>query len=405
MSIKMSDISSLVGRYNNSLVVEQANEQSKLIESGLLKKKIKPDKIGIVNIKAGENNATSFVADGGTLPTGSDVQPVQGTYSPVALFARISIPRIGAGVASSLEDGIDIVKEQMESAGRDLGRKLGRGVASSSIATVASTVTADVDTTFEVADPSGFRVGMAFEVYNSSTPVEGHTEALKLYVTNIAHSLTGGNATITFVGTGTAGAADVSWVIGYTVYTRGAKTNADGLMASFADATAAASLYGLSNSSREWSGTLDSSTTTLSLAALRRLHTTVRRRRGERCDAMIVNALNEERYSNLLINNRRFVSGKMDAVGGAAFEFEGMPVIADENFGDSDVFLANMKDVSLHCFREFAPDFDGGSKKGMDRGSVIVSDSTLTYDVQIWGAYNTRFERRNGFGRLSALTA
>ena len=63
------------------------------------------------------------------------------------------------------------------------------------------------------------------------------------------------------------------------------------------------------------------------------------------------------------------------------------------------------EDVKLHVFREFGADVDGGKKAGMNRGAVLVDSTNLDYDVQIWGAFNLRAERRNGCGRLSGVTA
>lgn len=401
MTITVGQISSLVGRYTNEVVNEQINSATPFIGKGVLKKIVKKDKIGIVNIKAGELSSGTFVADGGTLPSGTDVQPVQGTYNPIGLFSRIAIPRIAATLASSVDDGIDIVKEEMDSCGKTMGRLLGRGVAGTSLGSPTATVNA-ASTTFTVTSPGAWRVGMGFEVWNGASAIEGQTDITLLKVTAVAIPADGvGDTTITFVGTNAGGNA-VQWLTTYTFFLRGAKSNA---MTAMSDITAAASLYGVSNTTNDWSGNLDSGTMTLSVEAMRALLTTAVRRRGEKPTHVICNRRNEERYSNRLLNNRRFMGGKMDAVGGSSFEFEGLPVFTDENFDDTDLYLFNQNDVKLHVFREAAPDFDGGAEKGMNRAAVLVSDSQLIYDVQVLGIYNLRVERRNGTARMSALTA
>lgn len=401
MTITVSQITSLVGRYTNSVVNEQVNSECPLVGKGVLKKFKKKDKLGIVNIKAGELGSAQFIADGGTLPSGGDVLPAQGTYSPVGLFARLSIPRIAATLASSLEDGIDIVKEQMDTCGKTMGRLLGRGIVGNSLGSPASTVTA-ASSTFEVVSPGAWRVGMAFEVYNGASAVEGASEAQLLRVSNVAIPADGvGNTTITFTAAGGGGNLS-QWETTHTFYLRGSKANA---MTSLQDITAAASLYSQAHTSNEWSGNLDSSTTTLTTEAMRALMTTVVRRRGKRPSHVLCNRKNEERYSNRLLNNRRFTSGKMDAVGGSQFEFEGLPVFTDENFDDTDLYFFNDEDVKLHVFREASPDMDGEKSSGMNRGAVLISDTSLVYDVQVLGIYNLRAERRNGTGRMSALTA
>jgi hypothetical protein len=401
MTITVSQITSLVGRYTNEVVNEQINSETPMVGKGVIKKIKKKDKLGIVNVKAGELSSGGYIADGGTLPSGSDVLPVQGTYSPIGLFARIAIPRIAATLASSVDDGIDLVKEEMDSCGKTIGRLLGRGIVGNSLSSPTATV-AVAATTFTVSSPSGWRVGMAFEVWNGASAIEGTTDATLLRVTNVAIPADGvGDTTITFSAAGGAGAVN-QWTTSYTFYLRGSKSNA---MTSLGDVTAAASLYGITHTTQDWSGNLDSTTATLSVAAMRSLLTTTVRRRGKKPSHVLCNRRNEERYSNQLINNRRFMSGKMDAVGGSDFEFEGVKMFTDENFDDTDLYFFNDEDVKLHVFRDAAPEFDGGESKGMNRGAVIISDSQLIYDVQVLGIYNLRCERRNGTARMSAITA
>jgi hypothetical protein len=399
MSITVDQISALVGRYTNSVVNQQANLAAPLVGKGVIKKIVKPDKVGIVNIKAGELSSIKFIADGAALPTGSNQRPVQGTYLPVALLERITIPRMASSLASSLQDGIDVVKEQMDTAGLTLGRHLERGIIGSQLASPA--VQVDIaDTTMEVVDASGFRVGMAFEVWNGGTAIEGTTEGSLLVVTNIARSETA-NDVITFSAAGGAGAV-AAWLVSYTLHLRGSK-DANAGMVSLADVCSTSSLYGVAATSNEWSGVSRAGPEPFTVGALREAITSSVRRRGEKPTHLLVNRKNEERYSNQLINNRRFMSGKMDAVGDANVEIEGIPLFLTENLTDAEAYLINQKDIKLHVFRDFAPDFDGGEKKGMNRGAVLVSDSSFVYDVQVWGAFNLRAERRNGCVRFAGL--
>lgn len=398
MTITVSQISSLVGRFTNSVVNEQANLSCPFVGKGIITKKKIADKIGVVNIKAGELSSAGTLADAGTLPTGDDVQPAQGTYLPVAFYGRMAIPRIAAKLASSLDDGIELVKEEMESCGATLGRILGRAIFAPTLPSILANVSVN-DTTFTVASPAGFRQGMAFEVWNGGTAIEGNTEATKLRVTNVSIPVDGSPSTITFTGSG-PGAA-VAWTTAYTLYLRGTKLNP---CVSLADVASTSTIYSMVGTTNEWSGNSDSTTTTMSVTALRRMLTLTKRRRGERPDYIVSNSVNEQRYSDLLINNRRFMNGKMDAVGGAGFDLEGVPWFTDENVDDTDVFYHNQKDVTLHQFQDFQPEIDGGKQTGMNMGAYLVSSTTLTYDVQVLGIFNLRAQRRNGTSRFSALT-
>lgn len=400
MAIEVSALASLVGRYTNSVVNEQANLAAPFVGKGIIKKLNKPDKVGIVNIKAGEMASVKFLADGATLPVGGDKLPVQGTYLPVGLFGRIRIPRLAAGLASSTEDGIDIVKEQMDSCGKTLGRTLERGIFGSQIGSPTATVNA-ASTTFTVADASPWRVGMAFEVYNGSTAIEGTTEATILRVASVAISETG-DSTITFTGSNAGGNA-VQWLTTYNFYLRGSQVSGAGMVSMADVCSTSATLYGVAATSNEWSGNTDSTSQPLTVGLLRQSITTLVRRSQEKPDYLVCNRKNEERYSNQLINNRRFMSGKMDAVGGSAVEIEGIPLFLTENLGDSEAILFKQDDVKLHVFRDFKPDFDGQASKGMNNGAMLVSDSEFVYDVQVYGAFNLRAERRNGCLRFSGL--
>jgi hypothetical protein len=398
MPITVSQISSLVGRYTNSVVNEQVNMECPFVGEGVIKRKKIKDKLGVVNIKGGELSSTSILSDGGTLPAGGSIQPVQGTYLPIPFFARVEIPRVAAKLASSLQDGINLVNEQMETCGSTLGRQLGRSVFVQSLGSPTATVNA-ASTTFSVTSAAGLRIGMGFEVWNGASPIEGQG-ADTLVVAAITAPLDGSNPVVTFVGTN-AGGNLTQWLTTYTLYLRGARGNP---MVSLSDVTAAASLYSVVHTARDWAGILDSTTTTLQTTSLRRMITAMARKRGRKPTHIVSNRLNEERYSNLLINNRRFTTGKMDAVGGAAFELEGIPWICDENVDDTDVFMFNDKDVLLHEFQDFEPELDGGKKGSMGWGAALISDTTLTYDVQVLGMFNLRVLRRNGTGRFSALT-
>ncbi|MBL0320574.1 MAG: hypothetical protein IPP74_14960 [Alphaproteobacteria bacterium] len=289
---------------------------------------------------------------------------------------------------------MDIVKEQMDSLGKSLGRQLARGFFGLSLGSVATSV-AQAATTFTVNDPSPFRVGMSIDVYRSGSKTETVT------VSKVAIPANGeGVSTITC-----SAVADASGILTTDILYLAGSQASNATMVTLADVTGSSTLHGILATGNEWTGITDSTTTTLTVGAMRALLTTLVRRRSKRPKYILCNRKNEERYSNQLLNNRRFMGGKMDAVGGAAFEFEGIPVFTDENVGDTELYFFNDEDVKLHVFRDFAPDFDGAAKKGMDRGAMIVGTTTLVYDVQVWGAFNTRCERRNGCARFSALAA
>ncbi|MEK9722173.1 MAG: hypothetical protein VW405_01650 [Rhodospirillaceae bacterium] len=392
MAITVDQITALVGRHTNSVVNEQVNLECPVIGEGVIKKLHKPEKLGVINVKASGLSATGWLADSGTLPTASNVTPAQGTYQPRALLTHLAIPRMAAQLASSEEDGILLVKEQMESAGKDLGRQLGRSVFGDKIYTLgaADDVDASADATITVSNPAGFRPGMKFTVYNGSSLVES------AIVTDVSIP-TSGNSTITL--SANAGGA---WVAGYDLYLFGAKV--DG-MVGLDDVCAAANLYGITYTTNDFSGNLDSSTTTLTASALKALSVRCARRSGKKPSHVLLNSVGEQRLYESMGDAIRFSpGGKVDDYG-AKLMFDGRPVIVDENCGDSDVYLIDSDNVKLHVFRDINPEMHGAKKPGMGQGALLVSTSTLDYNAQIWGSFNLRCEKRNGFGRMSGLTA
>jgi hypothetical protein len=394
VAITASAIGAIIGRWNNSKVVPQANLAAPLVGEGVIKKLNKPNQRGIINVKGGGLASTKFIGDGGTLPAGASKTIAQVSYDPVAIFTRLDIPRIGAAISANPEDGVDVVLEQMKTAGEDLGQKLGRGIYKSSLGSPAAQVD-PADTTFDVADASGFREGMSVDVYNSS---EVYLETVVILDVALPVS---GDATVTFSGGGTGGGAASTWATSAVLYMAGSKEDS---LVSLTDACAASTLYGKAVTSDEWSGNLDATTTTFTPEALKSLLVRVRKRRQKKPSHVLCSPVGEQRIYQSMDDEIRYVSGKMDQYG-LKLAFDGLPVFVDENCPDASVFLFQKEDISLHCYREFAPDMDGGKKGSMNRAVVIVSEDKLSYDVQIWGAYQLRVERRNGSAHMSALTA
>ena len=195
MAITFNEIASLVARFGNAVVNEEANMASTFIGKNVIKKEKQAGTVGIVNIKAGGIQSTKFLADGATLPNGANKSIAQLAYHPKALFSRLSVPRIAALTCVSKQDGVNLVKEQMQTAGEDLGRTLGRAVFTTSLGAGAVTVpgpgtfAATGIATIGVADPSGYRIGAAVEGLADSVP-----DPLWGVVTDINYD----DATVTF---------------------------------------------------------------------------------------------------------------------------------------------------------------------------------------------------------------
>lgn len=385
----IASLRALIAEYTQEKVTEQA-----YLASPVVKNKIVPvmdkDGVGTVQVKNGGLGSTGTLADGGTLPDGDDVDFAQGHYDPVFILSRMFLKRGLVAVAKG-KGGIDYLFQQMESAGRDGGRHLGRSICGAQLDSPSGTVNAG-DTSFPVADPSGYRAGATVDFYDGSTLVESGRIARVVIPTS-------GNSTIHFT------AAFANALTGYTAYLRGQGQSAE-RMTSFADITANATLYSIALNSFP-AGALDSSTTTLTMAAARKLIERIVRQCGEKPTHIICNSVNEGRLAELTTSQVEFrPSDSRDlyaAVG--RLTVRGIPVVVDENWSDKVIDFHNKNHVRLAKWRDFSPDVDGGKDVSMGMGAVQISQTKFNYIVDFWGAFNLECDNRQSVGRFNALTA
>jgi hypothetical protein len=418
MAITFNEIASLVARFGNSVVNEEANMASTFIGKNVIKKEKQAGTVGIVNIKAGGIQSTKFLADGATLPVGANKEIAQLAYHPKALFSRLSVPRIAALTCVSKQDGVNLVKEQMASCGEDLGRTLGRAVFNTSLGPVAITVPGPGTfgalgiATIGVADLSGYRIGAAVEnLEDSGAPVvplwgvvtdidyDDSTVEFQLYVdsqlTDIA--VDGTNATSPLVPT-------TPRIIGTTSTGVDAMTS---VMDAASATLAAGSLGTAGNYDNIGTSALGYDFTgndgpavlaTITIAAMDLVSAKIQRRRGLGWTEVVMNSLTLNKYLNLLQSQRRFRSGDaLDSANSPATSmYQGKPVIVDENMSDDKILFFNNKDVKLAEWRNFGPDSDG-------KDAAMVSDTSFVYDTQMFGMYNLRITRRNGLAVYTIL--
>lgn len=439
MAITFNEIAELVARFGNSVVTEQANMAAPFVGKGIIKKESHTGTVGIVNVKTGGIPSTGFIADGGSLPSGENIQPHQLAYHPKALFSRLSIPRIAALTAVSKQDGVNLVKEQMESVGADLGRTLGRAVfaagsvtrpfAAGNLVDAAAGVIGTpraISLTSVATDLSAYRVGAAFvgPTYTQTNPATAAGTSAALVVASLDYSA----STVTFTphvinSNGTIGAALLAPNTGALSVTTFATASLDlirpldggGLansMTSLLDLASATvapagttlgtagNYAGLSAANTpDYCGSEVASGGNLTIEKMDELSQKVKRRAGKPWTHTVMNSTNMHNYMSLLVTERRFVGGNQsaDASTGSMATYEGKPIIVDENMPDSTVLLFTQSDVKLAQWRDFQPDYDG-------KNAAMVSDQSFIYDTQIFGMYNLRATARHGLGKLTGIT-
>lgn len=413
MAIDISTISALVGRYGNKVVHEQSSNIAPVLK---ILDKFKSESMGYINYKAGGLDSTTMISDGGTLTDGASVTLSQLSYTPVSAFSRLAIPRVAAKTAVGKADGVNLVMEELESVGRDLGRQVGRAFFASKLTpdTDFTTTPGAAGTSMTVASAGAFKVGMVVHRVDSGGTVE---EAIR--ITNVAYDADGFGATLTLVRDIDADLANSTPSTGESLWIRGGKANTMVALNDISAETAGTpnSLYSKAGTSDDWSGNLTDAGGALSLAHLRQMLTLIQARAAETPDCIICSPAVGRVISDLMMGSssplRRYGSGdKFDLYGKAndqgapvVAEVEGIPVYVDPNCDDDDCFFINRKNCKIHEFVELGLDSDGadhGNMKG--QSGLLVSQSSLTYDAQFWGSFNLRVPRRNCHGQIYGIT-
>lgn len=388
----VSDVDELAARFGNKKVNNQTNMLAPFAGK-VIRRKMIPGKVGIVNIKGGGIASSGWLADGGALPSKANKQPVQGTYLPKVLMTRVGLPRLAAALVTDVADGVALVMENLDSASEHMAQLRGVGLIGTRLPSATATAV-QTATSLSVASQGGYRIGMSVDVYTS-----GDAFQETITVSKVAIALDG---TVTLTISAVAEAAGITAT--HKLYPKGASTAG---MTGLRDITAAASLYGQSNNTNDWEGNLDSATTELNIDDMRLLMVKHKRRRGKKPHVLGMNSMNEKRYSDLNINNRRYAPGQvMDATGGLKPEFDGVKIEVDENFADDELFYVDLDDVLIHEFVPLGTDGDGtsGNLKHSNTHALVDADD-FVFDVQMWEARNLRVLRRSGTSRFSALAA
>lgn len=395
MGLSASEVFRLAARYGPKKVHEQSLLLARFVEEKL-DVLDQPGQTGYVTVKAGGLEPTGWIADQATLPTGGSVDPTQLNYTPKYLFTRLRLPRGGLDLVKDVKDGVRLVMEELESAAGDVARQKGRSVFSNSLGSVAASAAA-ASNSFTITDVAGLRKGAQIDVYTSAGVFR--ESAVIDYVDWATGPIAGGTAYTVYL----TAAKGLTWATTDVIYLHGAQANG---IVSLSDAAGTGSVYSHAASSDEWSGNKDSTTTTLSETAMRRVHDQVRNRCGMPVDCIVMNPVTVTRYLNLHTDQRRFYSGDtLDKYGSLRPAFDGVEIFPDENCGTKDVFFFNKRHYKLHRFRKFGPETDGGKSASMSMAAAMLSQTAFVYDIQMWEACEARITQRNGLGHMSAIAA
>lgn len=449
MAITISQIGDLLARFGNEIVNDQVNLATPFVGNGHIQKIKHAHEQGIVRIRETDGLAsTGQLSDGAGLPDGENVSFQSGSYLPKIFFTRLWIPRGAAHLAAGGRDGVRLVREELEVAGRQLGKVLGQAVFRAPIcsfvdssggpppvvpATGTTRVVTATDEDFLVTTIAGLYEGQTVQIvdnagalltatvkginYNMNQRFDGteiaYTAGAEFGVFGVQITFTAG-ATIGTFGVDANNELDqgsATNVGTLSIVNRGPESTtpstlqANDPMISLNDAYGNASLYGISNSA--YTGTSRTVNGPLTGAVMRDVSTAIKRRAGYGWHMLVMNSnMIQNYFENVVIASGgtsalNYLPGQTtkDIDGGATVPtFQGMPIVIDENVDDHLMYYFNKDDIKLAEFKQFSPDQDSSNAHGM------VDRSRLIYDTQIWGMYNMRVTRRNSGGMLNGVT-
>lgn len=469
MGISATEIGSLLSRFGNQIVNDQVNFACPFVGNGHIQKIKHAHEQGVVRVRLSEGlRSTVQIVDGAGLPDGDNVGFTHGTYLPKIFFTRLFIPRGAAHLAAGGRDGVRLVREELDVAGRQLGKLLGQAVFASPISlavnvtpTAGPPATQDVqnvtgplvlagggDTDIWVTSIAGLYEGQWLNVrdnggalqavqiktieYQRNTPIGAGNPLIDaagaagtlygLYAITVTNPAAGavntigvGIAATVPAGGGTvvriANDAEIQVQEQDSVppFAPPAGTpNPLDPMVSLADAAGTGALYAMPTPPSTFTGNTTTLSAPLNMSAMRDMSTLIKRRCGYGWHMLVMN-------SNVL--QQYFQQG----IVGQADQF--MNFLPGQTTQDADggkvmptfqgmpiVVDENVSDHDIYFFNKDDiklaefKDFAPDADGGAQNHGM-VDRTKLVYDTQIWGMYNMRVQRRNSMGLLTGIAA
>lgn len=288
--------------------------------------------------------------------------------------------------ADAVVDALDMAKDRLQ---KDCNRQffgLGTGLLGNPGGTVSSSATS-----FSVSSAQYFRRNMVVDIFNGANKsVDSYRIQDVDKQGNVIYFSTQISVAIT------AGSEIVKENIRDTAPTDGKEMM--GLRGIVDDATDLTTFENIdSSASRIWRALRTSSATNLTSDLLQRLLDDVRILGGEDPDWIIMHHLQRRKYLDIVVPQKRFMDGKMDA-GHSSLTFNGKEVTLDEDCQTGTVYALNKK--FLNKF-EVLP-LSLGKHDGSDTYLRIANyDAYQAY----WRMYaNFGTGKRNAHGKLTGLT-
>jgi hypothetical protein len=344
-----------------------------------------------------------FVSDGGTRRVAKQGTYASGTYGYAMLALELEYPEGIVRVARG-GDGIDLYEQAMAKGGRQFARMAERAIVGHELALPENAETAGSNVVVEVTSIAGFQVGGLVDIYAANGTTLKQSDAEVTVVTDDGDGT--GAVTIATLSTNLL-TTDRIFIAGSNGANAVASASTPRCVNLQDITTAATAMYAGLAAADQPSGTLDSTTTSWSSAAGKRLMARVFRACGEKPTHLIADPYQEQKiYESQNQTLRHSPGDTLDAYA-PRMEFDGCPVVVCNSQNSKRVDFVNAKKHSakLHVFWEPSPVGDGGSSAGWSRESLQLSQSRHAWWLPISSGLNMRVPRRNAFGAMNNLSA
>tara|TARA_R110000751_G_scaffold20073_1_gene59219 strand:- start:4469 stop:5881 length:1413 start_codon:yes stop_codon:yes gene_type:complete len=468
MGISATEIGSLLSRFGNQIVNDQVNFACPFVGNGHIQKIKHAHEQGIVRVRLSEGlDSTVQIVDGAQIPEGDNVGFTHGSYLPKIFFTRLFIPRGAAHLAAGGRDGVRLVREELDVAGRQLGKLLGKAVFDSpitlgvNVTLQALAVPAEVQAAFGAASITltgggatdvmwvtsiaGLYDGQFLKIrtgagtstnvqivdinytLNNDTdsdtaltnevgpPASAGVEYGLYCIKVIKHSAGGATAG----GVGINAAQEVAGNVAdaaITVQTQDSTpafappagtANPLDPMVSLAQCASNNALYQMPTPPSAYTGNTSTISSQLTMSAMRDMSTKIKRRCGYGWHMLVMNSVNLQRYFQIGIVGAG--DNFMNFLPGQTTQDADGGKVMPTFQGMPIVVDENVSDHDIFYFNKddvkLAEFKDFAPDQDGGSGAHGMVDRTkLVYDTQIWGMYNMRVQRRNSMGLITGIS-
>lgn len=354
-----------------------------------------------LNVRAGGNASGGAVKDYDTYADYDSTGGQQILVLGVDHYARCRIGIREAETVTGRAGAIDLLEKEFKSAGAVCAFVLGRSVFNAKLGAVEAnaTISGTGTATVSVNDISAFRVGLAFDRYDSTAV----TKKGSAVVTSVVRDGDGTgsivlasckNASDVAETSGTIAITDTLWIKGHLAYASNER------FVGLEDLAGTGDVYGTTVSASDWAGSTTTVSGSLLYDHIREKQSDVRDSSGLSADMCLLSERSFRAYEALGVAQRQYLQG--DALDPFSKVLKplvnGMTSVIDATCPDSQIYLFNKAEsVKLGVWKKFSPRTNG--KNGAE-----VLQTVRAFQLIVDGRHNLLTERRNSIGLVKGFT-